>query len=440
MASVFAFASAVGARGRLLSKLEAMLSGLLAFSAGAVPRLIPVLFGLLGAIAAINVFSTDPKRLFVLLKSACGITLALFIAYLFVNATWAPEWSAGLTKSAAVLGIAAAAFLIAASYSLRDHEEARALANSALSGLLIGAAFLLIETLFDEPIMRFIDNHIVHIFNAGRKNSKVIDGELIKVSAFVLNRNAASSVLLLVPMLLFTGAPSRKAVRLCLFMALLGLVGISVLLSQSGTSVVALFLGAAVFGLSALSLKTTRLILVTGWVMAMLLAVPLSRLPYELGWQHWTWLPPESVAARFYIWKYCADEVPKQPLTGIGIRGTEDLHLVIPMDPNDSSRGYALKGRHPRHPHNAFLQTWLELGAFGAVLLLAVGLAGLWALRDWPPTLQRSAYALFAACCAIGLSGFDMFQTWLLASIALAWAFLSLANSLQETLPEHVGF
>ena len=133
-----------------------------------------------------------------------------------------------------------------------------------------------------------------------------------------------------------------------------------------------------------LSLQTARFLLLTGWVLATMLAVPLAKLPYDVGWQHWTWLPPESVAARFYIWKYSADKTSAHMLTGIGIRGTRDLHLVIPVDPNDPNMGYALKGRAARHPHNVFLQTWLELGAIGAVLLLSIGLAGLWSLRNWP--------------------------------------------------------
>jgi O-antigen ligase len=142
-----------------------------------------------------------------------------------------------------------------------------------------------------------------------------------------------------------------------------------VLLSQSGTSVVAFFGGALVLGLAAVSLKATRALLAGGWVIATLLAVPLGAVPYDLGWQHWTWLPPESVAARFYIWKYTADKVSERPITGIGIRGTRTLHVDIPIDPKTGRQtAYAL--RPGRHAHNVFLQTWLELGAIGAVLLL----------------------------------------------------------------------
>ena len=417
------------ARGSLLLRFEGSLIGLLTFSAGAVPRLIPVLFGLLGLVAAFNLSATDWRRLYVF-RSPLAISLAIFVGYLLINATWAPDPGASLLKAMTVLGLLVAAFVIAASYSLRAPEDVSILAKWALAGLLMGAAFLLIEIVFDDPIVRFINNHIVKIMRAGPKNATVVDGEVTRVAEYVLNRNAASTVLLLIPGSLLSAALSNKAVQNVVLAAVVLLIGISTLLSQSGTSTVAFLLSAVVFGISVVALQTARFLLVTGWIIATMLAVPLAKLPYDMGWQHWTWLPPESVAARFYIWKYSAENASRRLLTGIGIRGTRDLHLVIPIDPNDSNLGYALKGRAARHPHNVFLQTWLELGAIGAVLLLAIGLSGLWSVRNWPVLFIASAYALFAACCAIALSGFDMFQTWLLGATSLAWSLMLLARRL----------
>jgi O-antigen ligase len=124
-----------------------------------------------------------------------------------------------------------------------------------------------------------------------------------------------------------------------------------------------------------------------------------------------------------------ADEVYKHPITGIGIRGSRDLKLVIPGADD------VLKGRRIQHPHNIFLQTWLELGAIGAVLLLGVGLAGLWQMGRLPAEQQASAYALFTICCAVGLSGFDFWQTWMLASAGFAWAALRLGARLLGPVP-----
>jgi O-antigen ligase len=416
---------------RPLFRLQAFLIGLLCFAAGAVPRLLPALLGVLALVAAIHVFAVEARLPLKLLKTAFGIALAIFVAYLLINATWAPDRPAALAKAATVLGLAAAAFLIAASYSLRTGADARVLAKSALAGLMLGAVFLLIEISFDEPITRFVNNHIVQLFDVSLKKMKTKNGEVTQVAAFVLNRNVTSLVLLLIPALLLTAALPTTAARRAGLAALVAVTAISTLLSQSGTSVMAFFVGAFVLALAALSLKITRILVAGAWTVAVLLAVPLGALPYQLGWHHWTWLPPESVAARFYIWKYVADDVYKRPITGIGIRGTRDLHLIIPTDAGDpSGTGYALRGRQARHPHNVFLQTWLELGAIGAVLLLSVGLAGLWEIRKWPSLLEGSAYGLFAVSCAVGVSGFDLWQTWLLAGLVLAWVAMVLASRL----------
>ncbi|MFZ2019550.1 MAG: O-antigen ligase family protein [Methyloceanibacter sp.] len=419
-----------------LFRVEAALLGAVCFSAGAIPRLLPILLSLLGVIAAIHVFTIDKARPFKLLRRPAGLALLAFTVYLFINATWSPDRAEGLAKAASVLGLIAVVCVIAASYSLRSDAEMRVLAKWALAGLMCGIVFLLIELSFDEPIARFLNNHVVQLFSFSHKKTKIVDGEVTQISAFVLNRNVTSLVLVLIPGLLFTGALATTTARRVSLVALIGATAAAVLFSESGTSVVAFFVGAIVLALAVLSLKITRTLLMVGWTVATLLAVPLGALPYELGWHHWTWLPPESVAARFYIWKYVADRVHERPITGIGIRGTRALHLIIPTDEGDPSHAaYALQGRQARHPHNIYLQTWLELGAIGAVLLLVVGLTALWQMRLLPPVLEGSSYALFAVASAVGVSGFDLLQTWLLAALALAWAGMMLAARLPAPFP-----
>jgi O-Antigen ligase len=431
MTPLSAVAKERGLSAGLLFRLEAALLALVCFSAPGVPRLVPLVLGFLAAVAAIHVFTVDRARPLKFLSTGVSLALLAFTAYLFINATWAPDRAQGVAKAATVLGLIVAVVLLGASYSLRDKNEARVLAKWALVGLICGLGFLLIEITFDEAIARFVNNHIVQVFTLSPKKMKIVAGEVTEVAPFELNRNAASLVLLLLPGLLFIGALATTTARRLSFVVLIMAAAVAVLFSQSGTSVVAFFVGGLVLALGAFSLKATRRLLAVGWTVATLLAVPLGALPYELGWHHWTWLPPESVAARFYIWKYVADRVYEKPITGIGIRGTRALHLHIPTDQGDPSHAaYALKGREPRHPHNIYLQTWLELGAIGAVLLLGVGLAALWQIRLLPPMLEASAYALFAASAMIGLSGFDLFQTWLLAALAFAWAGIMLAARL----------
>lgn len=120
---------------KALFRLEATLLGVACFSAGGVPRLLPVLLGILGLVAAIHVFTTDRARLFKYMRTALGIALLVFIAYLSINATWSPDPAEGLAKAGSILGLVAAVCVIGASYSLRSDREARVLAKSALAAL-----------------------------------------------------------------------------------------------------------------------------------------------------------------------------------------------------------------------------------------------------------------------------------------------------------------
>ncbi len=93
-----------GGEARLPFRLQAVLIGLICFSAGGVPRLVPVLFGLLALIAAFHVFTVEPELPLKLLKTAFGFALALFIAYLFINALWRPSGPQHLSRQLPCLG------------------------------------------------------------------------------------------------------------------------------------------------------------------------------------------------------------------------------------------------------------------------------------------------------------------------------------------------
>ena len=134
------------------------------------------------------------------------------------------------------------------------------------------------------------------------------------------------------------------------------------------------------------------------------------------------------MAARFYIWKFTADAVAERPLTGIGARGTRVLQQRLYAEGRlDAANRYSK--RPGRHAHNAFLQVWLELGALGAGLVLALGLAGLWQLSRLSDPGMRAGLALFAACCATAAVGWGIWQTWLLASFVFAWSLLAVADA-----------
>ena len=101
-----------------------------------------------------------------------------------------------------------------------------------------GVAFLLIEIAFDEPITRFISNHIAHVVLAlSARKPSVEGGEVTKICrVHPQPKRHEFWSFCLIPFLLFMGAlatPRRRS--LVGFVALLVAAAICVLLSQSGT-------------------------------------------------------------------------------------------------------------------------------------------------------------------------------------------------------------
>jgi hypothetical protein len=80
---------------------------------------------------------------------------------------------------------------------------------------------------------------------------------------------------------------ATKTARRAGIAALVVVTAVSTLLSASGTAVMTFFVGALVLALATLSLKAVRLLVTGGWIVAVLLAVPLGGLPYKLGWENW---------------------------------------------------------------------------------------------------------------------------------------------------------
>jgi hypothetical protein len=79
--------------------------------------------------------------------------------------------------------------------------------------------------------------------------------------------------------------------------------------------------------------------------------------------------------------------------------------------------------------------------ARSALLLLGVGLAALGAIGAWPSLLKGSAYAASAVGGAVGVSGFEFWQTWMLGVVVFAWSAMLLALRIPglASLPPIIG-
>lgn len=121
---------------------------------------------------------------------------------------------------------------------------------------------------------------------------------------------------------------------------------------------------------------------------------------------------------RFFIWNYAAHESLNHMPFGIGIDGSRVLD-----DSNATDRaplGYQDGDLLPNHPHNVFLQIWLELGIMGAGILSAL-LFFVWRwMRAQAPAAQPFLWAYAtAAVVTLGIA-YGAWQSWWIGGQALA--------------------
>ena len=99
----------------------------------------------------------------------------------------------------------------------------------------------------------------------------------------------------------------------------------------------------------------------------------------------------------------------------------------------DASRMGVFDGMGWGHPHNNFLQVWLELGAPG-VLLGALASIALWRTAV---NLEQGAFqqmcGLAAGVCVIALVSHGLWQAWFWAAACIAVIALQLTDALERT-------
>jgi O-antigen ligase len=290
------------------------------------------------------------------------------------------------------------------------------LASGVVIGLLGGAAILMFEAVLGQPMKRFLAS-IVAILQPGPKHAKVVDGWVTEIGLYTLNRGFAVLILLLWPALLLLkrlalGDGSRFVAG-----ALAAITAVGVASSAHETSMIALALSAIAFlGMRVAPAAMIRLV-TAAWIVATLLVAPLAMAAYSFG-LHKASAIPETGRNRIILWKVTAERIQKNPMLGIGIESTRR------RDEADSRtaqkpQGYSYPLRTGRHAHNVYLQTWYELGAVGALLLMWAGLEGLRVLRSLPLLTRAYGIAAFVAAASLAAFSWGMWQVWFMAAFGL---------------------
>jgi hypothetical protein len=364
------------------------------------------------------------------------VTLFGFSSYLFINSIWSLAPQAALGKSVFVILIILMSLLSSRAFSRISNETLQRVASYAVIGAIVGTLIIC----FEFSTGHMLERSLYTWFPAIRPGDKTIDvmvkinGKLqhlpesefrkaygdvvIRVASWALNRNLSLLMLLFWPAL-FLAINFTKSM-LAPFVALVIVVAaaIAIFLGYSQTAQIALVLSTCIFFISNYWPGLTHRVILSAWCIAVILALPLSSVPYKYG-LHTSESISKSFRDRMIIWDTTVEQARKTPLLGIGIRSTrirgKEFNKTQAKIPDQK-----LPRRLGLHTHNQFLQIWFELGAVGALFILAIGIGLLRAIQKMNPVVRPYIYAAFVSACFVAAFGWGLWQTWLLSGYALS--------------------
>ena len=347
---------------------------------------------LLAAALAIPTYWCAERR-FPIPDLRVSIALAVLVAWCAIASAWSDDTARSLVlvvRIAVILAAGMVLFPIAASL---DDAARRRVGVWLMTGFGLGLVFIAVEAGLDYPLLR--------AFKTASPGKE----------AFWLTRSAVVAALIVWPV---TACVWERGVG-WKALAVPVVLGIGSLFLESAAATLGLAAGFAAVLLAVSHRKAGRMVTLAATVVAFAAMPFAAREMYGHGWYRADWLPL-SAQHRVEIWDFYVHRIAEKPVLGWGFDASRHMKALYP-DPSITGRELAAL-----HPHNAPLQTMLELGALGAVVALAL----LWLISMRLDGLSGRTrvfgQGLYIAALAIGSVAFGMWQNWWLAitvSVAL---------------------
>lgn len=347
--------------------------------------------------------------------------LALTVIWGLISSVWSINPLFGLRTALAFGATGLAGLALAAAACALDRDGARTVARVAVIGLCVAQALALFEIL--------TGGLLVHTLFGVRN----FDGP----GRFVLNRGSTILALGTWPALwLLRHCGWRRWKAIAAAMAALTFYDVTHLASQAAAggfvlgglvSMVTAFIGRAGPRIGAALL------------IALLLAMPgLTRfIPDPVySWEHYYHLMKNSTHHRLTIWRFTGERIAEHPIRGWGLESARDIPngevalRLTHQDPGEEEI-LTLEQMMPLHPHNLFLQWWLELGLPGALLVSAI----VWAAAC-AASAQRTrwsvglAFATLVVAFGVSAVSYGAWQMWWTATLWMMAAFCTVAAKL----------
>ena len=149
---------------------------------------------------------------------------------------------------------------------------------------------------------------------------------------------------------------------------------------------------------------------------------------------------PLSGMNRMITWRFTSEKIMEKPLLGWGLRtsrilpGGGEKYNIVRIRENGSRQVMSRDFFIPLHPHNQFLQIWLELGALGAIAFALVGAIFILRIGRLPMQKSRSEWMIGAIVTLIvyGQISFGAWQNWWIAGQFLSVGLLLVTLSAES--------
>ena len=336
--------------------------------------------------------------------TALAVSLAALLVYALASTLWAAHPGAGIGKVLLLGAVAAASIATARLIAGADRASILCASEGLWLGLLVGVVYFLAEGLTGQAVKIWIINALKvspELLQPARSYHWAKGGKLVGIDVASFTRSTTPISLMIWPAFMAAlGAiksPWNRRIAALLFVLALA----AVFFSPQESSKVAIVVGTAAFGLAWLSRAWAHRIVAGVWVLACLAVVPAVMWAHALDLDNAPWLN-KSAQHRIIIWNFTAEEVLKAPVFGIGaymtyVMGPEmTAESTTPPDPTDR-----WQRKFSRHAHNAYLQTWFELGAVGALLLMWAGLSILGRISRLPSSVVPFGLGAFSTAAAL---------------------------------------
>lgn len=443
----------------ILETLQSCLIGLMAFAAGCAPLAVPALLVGTSLVTAVQdkfVLGTAYANVRSLVSKPAAQLTAVLLIYALTSSLWARE-----SQSSLVTVLQASAVLIACFYLASSLDRAlRTLSRTRKTrftralpwGALFVGIYFTLDYLTKEGLTLAIANNQTWLFE-GDKTSFVYakNGHRIGIRDDYFNRIAMAVVLLLPAVTAMLSFWPKRSWRVLL--QIVATLGAALICLRSGSQTAWLALAGGLF-FAALALVRSKIAILALQVLLLILAIfaiPLAKLPKALNLDQMTELPA-SFRQRVLIWNDVAHLADDKMLSGIGVESVR-YGVIAPHIPKDSlSKVWLPKPAKPAgvagavakpsssfaeanrdeyrifHPHNGYLQVWLELGVIGALLFAASGISLLDRLSALPHAIKPYAVALGAGSVLSLATGWGVWQPWLIGANCLGWLCLLIAS------------